>query len=374
MKRIATCLFICEVILVGCSQVPQWVTTGSSSSHTDDKFIVAIREGDTPADAKKNCQAAIRAFIEREAGRAESPLSQFSSSLEKGQKAVVEPFLKGTQAALEQATGDVMEGFRLVETWRDPVSAKVSALAVIERARAGEMIRSKLEGIGKNIMSALSSADSAQDPRAKTKALREALSSFLSHEVWNTLLFSVDPSGKGISAPVSSDVIIQKIKDAGPPLKIALVVTGVGSASVKDSIEGLILDKGFDVVSADADVIINVYVEASVQKSEKPPETVTVYKRTEETTAAGVEAHHKETIEVPSQEAPSPGSNIIFVSWKTTISLEEARTRKGLKRLIERGRDGQPIEEEAWEEAIAHMSKAVVEKCSPELVDFISKP
>jgi len=374
MKRIPASLFVCAVILIGCAQVPQWVKSGSSSSHPDERFIVAIREGDTPASAKKSCQAAIRAFIEREAGRAESPLSQFRSSLERGQKAVVEPFLKGTQAALEQATGDVMEGLQIVETWRDPVSAKVSALAVIKRARAGEMIRSKLESIGKDIMSALSAADSAQDPRAKTKALREALSSFLSHEVWNTLLFSVDPSGKGISAPVSSDVIIQKIKDAGTTLKIALEVTGVGSASVKDSIEGQIIDKGFEVVSADPDVIVRVFVEASVQKSEKPPETVTVYRRTEETTAAGVEAHHKETIEVPSQEAPSPGSNIVFISWKTTISLEEARTRKGLKRLIERGRDGQPIEEEAWEEAIAHMSRAVVEKCTPALVDFISKP
>jgi len=374
MKRVTTCLFICAVILIGCAQVPQWVTSGSSSSHPDERFIVTIREGDTPASAKKSCQAAIRAFIEREAGRAESPLSQFRSSLEKGQKAVVEPFLKGIQAALEQATGDVMEGFRLVETWRDPVSAKVSALAVIERSRAGEMIRTKLEGIGRDIKSALSSADSAQNPRAKTKALRDALSFFLSHEVWNTLLFSVDPSGKGINAPVSSDEIIQSIKDAGPPLRIALEVTGVGSASVRDSIEGLVLDKGFDVVSVNPDVIIRVYVEATVQKSEKPPETVTIYRKTEETTAAGVEAHHRETIEVPSQEAPSPGGNIIFVSWKATVSLEEVSTRKGLKQFVERGRDGQPLEEEAWEEAIAHIGRAVVERCTPVLVEFISKP
>lgn len=334
MNRTAVGVILSVLVFTGCSQVPQWVRSGKSPGYPDDKYLVAIRDGDTPAAAKQNCRQALKSFFATEAERPESPLGRFRSSAAGGRKAVVNEVLKGLPETLGRAEDDVLERMRVVETWRDAVSAKVSTLAVIDRADAGEAIKGRLDAAGTEVKTALASAEAAADPAVKAGALRTALSALLAFDVWNSLRASVDPSGQGVPDPSNAEDILRMIRDASPALRVYLQVTGDRNTEVRESLEEKLLALGYDVVSSDPDVSLGADIRGTPQGSGEgqPPLT--------------------------------------FISWRASVSLQDARTGRSLARFVERGRDGQPREDEAWNEAVAHIGSSLTKRCSEALVHF----
>ena len=129
---------------VAAERQPEWVT-GTPRFYASELYIVGVGSGDDRSDAETRARAGVSAvFSVRVTGQ-----TQVSAS----QKEVVEgnrTKFSSTQTVIQEATavtGRVLEGVAIAETWEDPASHRIYALAVLNRKKAATVVRQKLQDL-----------------------------------------------------------------------------------------------------------------------------------------------------------------------------------------------------------------------------------
>ena len=165
---------------------PDWVERGASGKYPDGLYLTGVGTGDTLADATDRARAEIAKRFKVQVHQDLTVQRSVASSEDAAGSAWVAD--SSTRETTRTVTDQTLEDVQVGETWTDPATARVYALAALHRGTAAERLVDRLHEVDGRIDAALKDADAAGGLRAlghvlearsllaTRKALREPLS------------------------------------------------------------------------------------------------------------------------------------------------------------------------------------------------------
>ncbi len=231
---------------------PSWVS-GDSAEYPNDQYLVGRGVGSTEDEAKNRARGDLATIFEV---RIEVATANTTTVAKTGKNEQVS--MLATQQ-VSAKTDKVISGINIAKTWRDPVSQDFHALAVLPRAQASASLREELGKIDDELKQRTEAAKAESDPLLKIAALTQALQASIKRDGFQASLKVVDPSGRGVQAPVSQATLQQQIGDALRKVRIAPAsAADEGSAEFTTAVKGGLAAAGFLTKKLeDADLVLS---------------------------------------------------------------------------------------------------------------------
>ena len=216
VKNIITALFF----TLGVSAIsvvvaaPNWVS-GDPGKYPSAQYLIGRGVGSTEAEAQNRARGDLATIFEVRI----AVVNENTTTVAQSGKNEQVNRLASQQVSAK--TDKVITGINIAEIWRDPVTQDVHALAVLPRAQASASLREELSKIDDDLQQQLQASKEASDPLLKVSALSQALQASIKREGFQTTLKVVDPSGKGVQAPISQASIQQMISVILKSIQIA---------------------------------------------------------------------------------------------------------------------------------------------------------
>jgi hypothetical protein len=203
---------------------PDWLN-GNSSEYADGQYLVGRGIGSTEEEAQNRARGDLATIFEVRVQVANENTTTVAQS---GKNEQVN---KLATQRVSAKTDKVISGITIAKIWRDPVTKDFHAFAVLSRAQAGASLREELGKIDDEVQQQIQSAESIQDSLQKIGALTHALDASIKREGFQASLKVVDPSGRGVGAPVSQATIRSQINDVLKHVQITVQVKDDGGVS-----------------------------------------------------------------------------------------------------------------------------------------------
>jgi hypothetical protein len=218
---------------------PKWITD-SSLEYPSSMYLIGRGAGSTAEEAQNRARGDLATIFEV---RIEVVNQNSTTVVQSGKNEQVDRLASQQVSA---KTDKVISGINIAEVWRDPVTQDFHALAVLPRAQASTSLREELTKIDHDLTQQMQAAQSADDPLLKIGALSQALQSAINREGFQTTLKVIDPSGRGVPAPVSPATVQKQIGDTLKKVKIASeIVEDAGAREFATIIKGGLANAGF---------------------------------------------------------------------------------------------------------------------------------
>ncbi|TAJ77434.1 MAG: hypothetical protein EPO42_10075 [Gallionellaceae bacterium] len=218
---------------------PQWIGD-SSAEYPSSLYLVGRGVGATEEEAQNRARGDLATIFEV---RVEVITANTTTATQSGKKEQVNKF--STQQ-VSAKTDKVISGINIAQLWRDPVTKDFHALAVLSRAQAGASLREELDRIDDEVQAQIAVAQAAQDPLLKVGALSHALDASIKRDGFQASLKIVDPSGRGIEAPVSQVSIQTRLDDILKRIRIVPEVEeDAGAKEFSSVLKGGLAAAGF---------------------------------------------------------------------------------------------------------------------------------
>lgn len=209
---------------------PAWIT-GEPAEYPNGQYLIGRGVGATEAEAQNRARGDLATIFEvRVAVTTESRTTVAQS----GKKAQVD---KLATQQVSARTDKVLSGVTVAKLWRDPQTKDFHALAVLSREQASAGLREELLKIDEEVRQRMAAADAAADPLLKVGALSQALDASVRRDGFQASLRVVDPSGRGIEAPLARASIQVAIDET---LKRLAVVPEVAADAGRQEFSGLL--------------------------------------------------------------------------------------------------------------------------------------
>ena len=184
---------------------PKWISD-SSLEYPSALYLTGRGVGATAEEAQNRARGDLATIFEV---RVEVVNENTTTVAKSGNKEQVN---KLSTQQVSAKTDKVISGINIAQVWRDPATADFHALAVLPRAQAGASLREELAKIDEGVQQQIETAKAAKDPLLKIGALSHALETSVKRDGFQASLKVVDPSGRGVGAPISQ-VSIQSLLD-----------------------------------------------------------------------------------------------------------------------------------------------------------------
>lgn len=215
--RVSLNLFFAFLVLLSSACVmagpPAWVT-GEPSEYPNGQYLSGRGVGATEAEAQNRARGDLATIFEV---RVEVTTESRTTVAQSGKKAQVE---KLAMQQVSAKTDKVLSGVTVAKLWRDPQTKDFHALAVLSRDQASAGLREELLRIDEEVRQRMAVAETATDPLLKVGALSQALSASVRRDGFQASLRVVDPSGRGIEAPVARSSIQVAIDEVLKQIRI----------------------------------------------------------------------------------------------------------------------------------------------------------
>ena len=230
---------------------PDWLN-GSSSEYPDAQYLVGRGVGSTEAEAQDRARGDLATIFEVRVKVANENTTTVTKS---GNNEQV------NQLATQQVsakTDKVISGINIAKIWRNPETMDFHAFAVLSRTQASASLREELGKIDDEVQQHIKTAQADQDSLQKVGELTQALNASIKRDGFQASLQVVDPSGRGLAAPVSQASIQIQINDILKHIQITPQVADDGGASEFHTIlKGGLAAAGFLATRPDdADLIL----------------------------------------------------------------------------------------------------------------------
>ena len=218
---------------------PKWITD-ASLEYPNAMYLIGRGAGSTAEEAQNRARGDLATIFEVRI----EVVNQNSTTVAQSGKNEQVDRLASQQVSAK--TDKVISGINIAEVWRDPVTQDFHALAVLPRAQASASLREELTKIDNDLTQQMQAAQSADDPLLKVGALSQALQSAINREGFQTTLKVIDPSGRGVPAPVTPATVQKQIGDTLKKVKIASeIVEDAGAREFATIIKGGLANAGF---------------------------------------------------------------------------------------------------------------------------------
>jgi hypothetical protein len=230
---------------------PAWVA-GDSAEYSNDQYLLGRGVGSTVEEASNRARGELATIFEV---RIEVVNENSTTVSQSGKNEQID---KLATQQVSAKTDKVISGINIAKTWINPDTQEVYALAVLPRAQASASLREEMGKLDAEVQQQLQAAKTADDPLLKIGALSQALQAAIKREGFQASLKVVDPSGRGMPAPVSQASVQARINDALKGVRIAPVVTeDAGTKEFAALLKGGLATAGFLAANAEkADLIL----------------------------------------------------------------------------------------------------------------------
>lgn len=231
---------------------PNWVS-GDPGKYPNEQYLIGRGVGSTEDEAKNRARGDLATIFEV---RIEVATANTTTVAKTGKKEQVS--MSATQQ-VSAKTDKVISGINIAEIWRDPATKDFHVLAVLSREQAGASLREELGNIDQELQQQMQAAGAESDLLLKVGALTQALQASIKRDGFQASLKVVDPSGRGVPAPVSQATLQQQIGDTLRKVRIASAhASDAGSEEFSSVVKGGLAAAGFlPTKLADADLVLS---------------------------------------------------------------------------------------------------------------------
>lgn len=211
---------------------PAWVERGAGGKYPDGLYLVGVGVGDTRADASDRARAEIAKRFKVAVHQDVTVRRSVASSEDATGSAWLSD--SSTRETTRTATDQTLEDVQIAETWSDPASARVHALAVLHRGAAAERIAERLREVDRALAAYLDEADRAAGLRALGHVL-EARATADRRAALREPLAILDAATWTETEPVvATSDLDRRIAELGASVPVAVEVTPPDSPSASD--------------------------------------------------------------------------------------------------------------------------------------------
>lgn len=182
------------ISLFGCASAPStpdWVN-GKSAKYPDNQYLVGRGQADAQEDARNRARADLAKILEVGVSAKSSDVTSFSSGAE-GAKTESQ-----VSRSIVTHTDQIVRGIQIPETWQDPQTKSVYALAVLPRSQAAMGLRADIERLDAATLGYVDGARKAPDLLAQVASASRALDSQRERDAVQRTLQVIDVTGLGV--------------------------------------------------------------------------------------------------------------------------------------------------------------------------------
>jgi hypothetical protein len=188
------------VSLFGCASAPStpdWVN-GKSAKYPDNQYLVGRGQADAQEDARNRARADLAKILEVGVSAKSSDVTSFNSGAE-GAKTESQ-----VSRSIVTRTEQIVRGIQIPETWQDPQTKSVYALAVLPRSQAAMGLRADIDRLDAATRGYVAGARSAPDLLAQVASASRALDSQRERDAVQRTLQVIDVTGLGVAPEQNS--------------------------------------------------------------------------------------------------------------------------------------------------------------------------
>jgi len=188
------------ISLFGCASAPStpdWVN-GKSAKYPDNQYLVGRGQADAQEEARNRARADLAKILEVGVSAKSSDVTSFSSGAE-GAKTESQ-----VSRSIVTRTDQIVRGIQIPETWLDPQTKSVYALAVLPRMQAAMGLRADIERLDAATQGYVQGARNAPDLLVQVASASRALDSQRERDAVQRTLQVIDVTGLGVEPQQNS--------------------------------------------------------------------------------------------------------------------------------------------------------------------------
>ncbi|MDQ1362313.1 MAG: hypothetical protein QG652_173 [Pseudomonadota bacterium] len=227
-NRIAATLvtgLLCFMQNVSAASKPDWVE-GDAGMYPNEQYLVASGSASNPELAKDRALGNLVKIFETHIRESTTTQSDTKVQVKDGKESYTKDQRLAQQINIH--TDKVVQGARIAETWLDTSVQMHYALAVLDRAQAGNNMRDEMRRLDDETSAELARSDAQSDVLLSMSALNQAVQLQREREALQKTLKVIDLSGKGSPAKWNMADLRGKLESRLQSLRIA---TSVGTDS-----------------------------------------------------------------------------------------------------------------------------------------------
>lgn len=260
MRNIIISFFLLSLFIIsGCagtgSSQPDWIY-GNSSKYPPSKYLSGKGQDKHQAVARDRARADLAKVFEVRIQEQSEDSSRANRQTENGKTSL--KLEASASRNISTRTDQIVSGIEIAETWQDKASKQFHVLAVLDRMKTGNILRSNINQLDDVTGEAIRRARQSDNLLRKIGLAHTALQAQLEREVYDKQLKIVDYSGRGLSSPYNlatlasdRDVLLKRLtirtRISADPLGglddiLKAAVSAAGFTPVSDGKAGYILD------------------------------------------------------------------------------------------------------------------------------------
>ena len=242
---ITACMQSTTVMSTG--DAPEWVR-GEPDMYPNFKYLSATGSASKAEQAKARALSNLAKVFEVQI-REVSTTSQDTKSNRKDGVETVESNAR-ISSTVNLKTDKMVQGARIAEQWQNSTDLTYHALAVLDRAQAGNNIRSEMNRLDEETQYALDQQKKRSDPLLKISDLSKANALQQDRQTLQKTLKIIDVRGKGAPASWNLAELNERLQQAlrSLPLQTAVKVDDIGG--LNNILQGAAAAAGFNVGSS----------------------------------------------------------------------------------------------------------------------------
>jgi len=260
MRNIIIYLFLLGVFIIsGCaskgSNQPDWIY-GNSSKYPPAKYLSGKGQDKYQAVARDRARADLAKIFEVRIQEQSEDKTRANRQTENGKTSL--KLEASASRNISSRTDQIISGIEIAETWQDKASKQFHVLAVLDRMKAGNILRDNINQLDDVTSQAIRRARQSDNLLRKIGLAHTALQAQLEREIYDKQLKIVDYSGRGLSSPYNlatlasdRDALLKRLsirtRISADPIgglddTLKAAVSAAGFTPANDSKAGYILD------------------------------------------------------------------------------------------------------------------------------------
>ena len=221
-----------------------WVD-GTSKAYPATRYLTGIGVGPDRGQAEDNARAEIAKVFESHINTNTKVQQEYLKVISQGRNREVSQV--NVQDMVQVSSQKVLSGIQIAEVYRQTRPKELFyALAVLDRQQAMPMLTDKIETLDHEIKALMDQSSKETKNLQKLKILTSALQKQLLRQTHEAELAVVDPSGKGLPAPIGFEEINRSLTDIlTKKFRIYVTVSGDRAGEIKKNLSEGLTREGF---------------------------------------------------------------------------------------------------------------------------------
>ncbi len=245
---------LCGLLLNSCAQtgsvkarsdgVPQWVS-GEPALYPNFKYLYATGSAVTAETAENRALSNLAKIFEVQIRQSSTTYENVESRRQNGAESVKQS--QQLSRTLNVRTKKRLNGARIAEQWKNPDDGSYFALAILDRAQAGNNLRQQMQRLDKKTEFVLQQSSHRENPLLKIADLNSARQLQQKRQALQKTLKIIDLKGRGIPSRWNLAVINARMYKAlrTLPLRTAIIKDNIGGLG--EMLQGAASEAGFNL-------------------------------------------------------------------------------------------------------------------------------